>query len=266
MTALFAIAAFAPLALSLALVAVLFSGMGIAVPTRSDRVALLALTWGSLRVVLGGMLVAVPPGLAIAVLLSELLTTRARRRLKPVAEVLAAVPTVVWGWFALAALSPALARLIPGLAPTSGLVATLAVGLMVLPTFVSLAEDALFAVPVSLREGAYALGADRWTTTWHVVFPAASWGLASAALLAVARAIGESMIVLLAAGGVASLSLDPRAPLLTLPAAIAQTGLQLGPGAPGARQVFVIGAFLLLLVVGLSATSQLLLRRGVIRR
>lgn len=266
MTALFALAALAPLALSLALLAVLGLGAWRWLDTPVQAAELLALAWGSLRVVVGAMIVAVPVGLAIAVLLSELLSARARRRLKPVVEIVAAVPTVVWGWFALAALSPALAVWIPGLGPTSGGVATLTVGLMVLPTFATLAEDALFAVPASYREGAYALGADRWTTTWHVVFPAASWGIASAALLAVARAVGESMIVLLAAGGVVSNHLDPREPLLTLSAAVAQIGLRLSPGAPGYQPVFVLGLVLLALVVTLSVVSQVLLRWGAARR
>ena len=219
-----------------------------------------------------------------------MVSTRARRRFKPVAEVLAAVPTVVWGWFALVALTPALSTIIPNLPPTSTLSATIAVGLMVLPTFLTLADDALFAVPTHLPDEAVfttmvknfvreklppALDALAGMLNKNRIFrdrtegsgvltkeEAINWSCSGP----VARASGESMIVLLAAGGIAQWGVDPRMPVLTLPAAIAQAGIRLGPDSEGSRApVFVIAVFLMLVVLTLSGASQALMRRGVVR-
>ncbi len=161
-------------------------------------------------------LVAIPLGLVVAIYLSEYAPRRVRAVLKPMLEVLAGVPTVVYGFFALTAITPTLQRLIPGVESYNALSAGLAVGIMCIPIVCSLSEDALQAVPRSLREGAYAVGSTRFDVSVKVVLPAALSGVVASFLLAIARAVGETMIVALAAGGMAQLTMDPRQSVQTI--------------------------------------------------
>lgn len=160
--------------------------------------------------------VAIPLGLIVAVYLSEYAPRRVRSLLKPVLEILAGVPTVVYGFFALTAITPLLQSFIPGVESYNALSAGLAVGIMTLPIVCSLSEDALQAVPRSLREGAYAVGSTRFDVSVKVVLPAALSGVVASFLLAIARAVGETMIVALAAGGMAQLTADPRESVQTI--------------------------------------------------
>lgn len=170
-------------------------------------------------------LVALPLGLGVAIYLSEYASVRARNTLKPILEVLAGVPTVVYGFFALTVITPALRFLHEGFEVYNAASAGIAVGIMCLPIVTALSEDALRAVPRSLREGAYAVGASSFHVSVQVVVPAAFSGVMAAFLLAVARAIGETMIVALAAGGLAHLTADPRQPAQTMTAYMVQVFL-----------------------------------------
>lgn len=180
------------------------------------RFGVLPLIAGTLLVTLVAMVVALPLGLVTAIYLSEYAPRRLRAIVKPALEILAGIPTVVFGFFALEVITPGLQLLNPlfepgsRIGPFNALSAGLAVGIMCIPIVSSLSEDALRAVPDSLREGAYGLGATRLEVTLAVVLPAALSGVVAAFLLAVARAVGETMIVALAAGGRAVMTLDPR--------------------------------------------------------
>lgn len=209
------------------------------------------------------MLVAVPVGLGAAVYLSEYAAPRARRVLKPVLEVLAGIPTVVFGYFALTFITPAvLQRLLPGTGVFNALSASLAIGIMAVPLVASVSEDAMRAVPRALREGAYAMGATRRTVALRVVLPGALSGIAAAVILGLSRAIGETMIVAIAAGQMPNLSADPRAAMQTMTAYIVQISLGDTPyGSVEYRTIFAVGATLFLLTLGLNALSLGLVRR-----
>jgi len=168
------------------------------------------------------LLVAVPLGLLAAICLSEYAPRNVRAWLKPALEILAGVPTVVFGFFALLIVTPILRTFIPGLQTFNGLSAGLILGMALLPTIASLSEDAIFAVPQDLRQGSYALGATKRETVTDVVLPAALSGIVAAIILGVARAVGETMIVTLAAGQNPTLTLDPRVPIQTMTSFIVQ--------------------------------------------
>jgi phosphate transport system permease protein len=175
-----------------------------------------ALICGTLLVTAIAMSIALPLGLITAIYLSEYAPRRVRNVLKPVLEVLAGVPTVVYGFFALMTITPILQWLHSGFSVYNAASAGIAVGILCLPTVCSLAEDALQAVPRGLREAAYGLGATRFDVSVKVVVPAALSGIISAFLLAIARAVGETMIVALAAGSLAQATLDPRQQVQTM--------------------------------------------------
>lgn len=177
---------------------------------------------GTLLVTIVAMAVAVPFGYLTAIFLSEYAPRPVRAVLKPVLEVLAGIPTVVYGFFALTVITPLLQSLHGGFSIYNVASAGLAVGVMCLPIVSSLTEDALQSVPRSLREGAYALGSTKFDTTMRVVFPGALSGIIAATLLAVARAVGETMIVALAAGNLARLTFDPRGEAQTMTAYMVQ--------------------------------------------
>ncbi|MBI4951048.1 MAG: phosphate ABC transporter permease subunit PstC [Myxococcales bacterium] len=206
--------------------------------------------------------VALPLGLLAAIYLSELASDRVRRWVKPALELLAGVPTVVYGYFALSVITPGLQRFVPGLAGFNALGAGVAMGIMILPIIASLSEDALYAVPANLREGAYALGATKLGTVFRVIVPAAASGIGAAAILGVARAVGETMIVAIAAGQQPRLTLDPRVPVETMTAYIAQVSLGDTPhGTLEYRTIFAVGLALFLLTLALNVLSHRLRRR-----
>ena len=171
------------------------------------------------------ILTAVPLGIIIAVYLSEYASRGFRKTLKPALEVLAAVPTVVYGFFALTVVTPFLQTFIPGLGSFNALSAGLVMGIMIIPVISSLSEDALYAVPKSLREASYGMGATRFQTSFKVVVPAASSGIMVSVILGIARAIGETMVVAIAAGQQPNLTLDPREAVETITAYIVQVSL-----------------------------------------
>jgi phosphate transport system permease protein len=208
------------------------------------------------------VVVAVPAGLVAAVYLSELAPSNVRKVLKPVLEILAGVPTVVYGYFALTFVTPMLQLVVPGLAGFNGLGAGVVMGVMILPVVASLSEDAVYAVPVNLREGAYALGATKLAIVFRVVLPAAWSGIAAALVLGISRAIGETMIVAIAAGQQPRLTLDPRVPVETMTAYIVQVSLGDTPsGTLEYRTIFAVGLALFAVTLVLNVLSFRLRRK-----
>lgn len=186
---------------------------------------ILPLLTGTFLTTLIAISVAVPFGLVIAIYLSEYADKNFRKVIKPVLEILAAVPTVVYGFFALTVVTPFLQTFIPGLGTFNALSAGLVMGIMIIPVISSLSEDALAAVPKSLREASFGMGATRFQTSFSVVVPAASSGILVSIILGIARAIGETMIVAIAAGQQPTLTLDPRESVETITAYIVQVSL-----------------------------------------
>src|SRR5690606_10992018 len=180
---------------------------------------------GTLLTMFIALLNAVPLGLIIAIYLSEYADKRLRNAVKPALEVLAAVPTVVYGFFALTVVTPFLQHFIPGLGSFNALSAGLVMGIMIIPVISSMSEDALNAVPKSLREASYGMGATKFQTAFRVVVPAASSGILVSIILGIARAIGETMIVAIAAGQQPTLTFDPREAVETITAYIVQVSL-----------------------------------------
>lgn len=222
----------------------------------------LPLVSGTLLTSAIAMAVALPAGLLIAVYLSEYAPARLRRVLKPVLEILAGVPTVVYGYFALLFVTPLLQKFIPGLSSFNALSPGIVMGIMILPLVASLSEDALRSVPNGLREGAYALGATRLQAALRVILPAAFSGISAAAILAVSRAIGETMIVAVAAGQQPRLTLDPTVPVQTMTAFIVQ--MSLGDTAAGTleyRTIFAVGMLLFVSTFLLNLVSNWLRQR-----
>lgn len=207
------------------------------------------------------LLVAIPVGTIVAIYLSEYAGTRTREWLKPTLELLSAVPTVVFGYFALLAVTPLLQKLYPPLNGFNMLSAGVVMGIMIIPYVSSLAEDAMHSVPMALREGAYALGANRLTTAVRVVVPAALSGIGAAYVLAVSRAIGETMIVAIAAGQQPRFTFDPTQGAATLTAYIVQVCLGDAPhGSIAYRSIFAAGATLFLLNFGFNMIAHYLRR------
>ncbi|MDN5858419.1 MAG: phosphate ABC transporter permease subunit PstC [Pseudonocardia sp.] len=208
------------------------------------------------------LVVAVPLGLGIAMFLSEYASARVRKIVKPVLELLAGIPTVVYGFLALTAITPILQPLlgIPNI--FSILTAGLVMGFMIVPTVASLSEDAMSAVPLSLREGSHALAANTMTTTLRVVFPAALSGIIAAVVLGLSRAVGETMILAVAGGNIAQLTGDPRDQAQTMTAFIAQIASGDAPqGSPVYYSLFAVGALLFGITLIINMISIRLVRR-----
>jgi phosphate transport system permease protein len=228
----------------------------------NQRFGVLPLVVGTLLVSSIAMLVALPMGLLSAIYLSEYAPAQVRRVAKPVLEILAGVPTVVYGYFALTFVTPWLQTLIPGLAGFNALSPGIVMGLMILPLISSLSEDAMRAVPRGLREGAYALGATRMQTSLTVVVPAAFSGITAASILAVSRAIGETMIVAIAAGQQPRLTANPLVPIETMTAYIVQVSLGDTPqGTLEYRTIFAVGMLLFVMTFTLNLMSTWLRER-----
>ena len=228
----------------------------------NPRFGVLPLVAGTALVSSIAMLVALPMGLLSAIYLSEYADPRVRRTIKPVLEILAGVPTVVYGYFALLFVTPLLQRFIPGLAGFNALGPGIVMGIMILPLVSSLAEDAMQAVPRGLREGSYALGATKMQTSLRVVVPAALSGITAAFILAASRAIGETMIVAIAAGQQPRLTWNPMVPIETMTAYIVQVSMGDTPqGTLEYRTIFAVGMLLFLSTFVLNLASAWLRER-----
>ncbi|MFN3308771.1 MAG: phosphate ABC transporter permease subunit PstC, partial [Anaerolineales bacterium] len=217
---------------------------------------------GTVLVAGGAMFVALPLGLLAAVYMSEYASSRARSILKPFLEILAGIPTVVYGYFALLFVTPILKSIFPQTQSFNGLSASIVMGFMILPTVASISEDALSAVPRALREAAYALGATKAEVATQVVIPAALSGIAAAFILAISRAIGETMIVAIAAGQQPKMTLNPLESIETMTAYIVQVSLGDTPHQSIAYQtIFAVGVLLFLMTLVMNIVSYFFTKR-----
>ena len=234
---------------------------------RSGEYGLATIVSGTLVIAVIAMLVATPLGLGAAIYLAEYASPRARGWLKPILEILATIPSVVLGFFALTVLSPALIQNVcPGNTPVFTMAsAGVAVGILIMPLVASISEDAMYAVPDSLREASYGLGASKRTTSIRIVVPAAVSGIVASLIVAFSRAVGETMIVSLAAGGVggAVFSLNPCLPGQTMTGAM--TVIAIGSDAVGGgvafQSLFFVGLLLFFTTLVLNLISESFVRR-----
>jgi len=221
-----------------------------------------ALLSGTVLVTVISAVVALPVGLASAIYISEYATDWVRQILKPGLELLAGVPTVVYGYFALTFVTPLLQTIIPGLGVYNALSGGIVVGIMIIPMVASLSEDALQAVPDSLGEAAYALGATKFETVLSVNVPAAFSGIMASFILAVSRAIGETMIVTLAAGATPKMTLDPTQSIQTMTAFIVQVSKGDTPqGTIVYQSIFAVGLVLFLITLAMNILANRITRR-----
>ncbi|MEM9818341.1 MAG: phosphate ABC transporter permease subunit PstC [Cyanobacteria bacterium P01_D01_bin.6] len=209
-----------------------------------------------------GLIIAIPLGLLSAICLSEYAPRQLRKVLKPALELLAGVPTVVFGYFALLLVTPSLRSFIPDMSIFNALSAGIVLGFAILPTIASLSEDAIFAVPSSLRQGSYALGSTKRETIIGVVLPAALSGIVASIILGVARAVGETMIVTLAAGQSPTLTLDPRVSVQTMTSFIVQVTKGDAPyGTIEFKTLFAVGMTLFVITLILNIFSFWFVRK-----
>jgi phosphate transport system permease protein len=226
------------------------------------RYGIMPLVAGTLTVTGVAILVAIPVGTIIAIYLSEFAPHRLRETVKPILELLGAVPTVVYGYFALLMVTPLLQQVWPELPGFNMLSAGLVIGLMIVPYVASVSEDAMRAVPKYMREGSYAMGATKMQTALRVVVPGAFSGLAAAYILGISRAVGETMVVAIAAGMMANLTFNPTEPAATITAYIVQVSLgDLPHDSIGYQSIFAAGLVLMLMTLVLNVIGFFLTRR-----
>jgi phosphate transport system permease protein len=226
------------------------------------RYGIMPLVAGTLTVTGVALLVAIPLGTIVAIYLSEFAPHRLRETVKPILELLGAVPTVVYGYFALLMVTPLLQKIIPGLPGFNMLSAGLVIGLMIVPYVASVGEDAMRAVPRYMREGSYAMGATKLQTALRVVVPGAFSGLAAAYILGISRAVGETMVVAIAAGMQPNLTFNPTEPAATITAFIVQVSLgDLPHDSIGYQSIFAAGLVLMLITLVFNVIGFFLTRR-----
>jgi len=223
---------------------------------------ILPLLSGTVLVSAIAIAVALPLGLLTAVYLSEYASPRVRETVKPMLEILAGIPTVVYGYFALLFVTPLLKKFIPGLSGFNALSPGIVMGIMILPLVSSLSEDAMAAVPIELREASYGLGATKFQTAFRVVIPAAASGISSSVILAISRAIGETMIVAIASGQQPRLTLNPLVPIETITAYIVQVSLGDTPaGTIEYKTIYAVGMTLFIVTFIFNSLSTWLSTR-----
>ena len=229
----------------------------------NPQFGILVLASGTLLTTLIAIAVALPVGLLAAIFLSEYASPRLRSWLKPALEILAGVPTIVYGYFALTFVTPLLRETIfPNMTIFNALSAGLVMGVMIIPTIASVSEDAIHAVPRSLREGAYALGATQRETATRIVLPAALSGIVAATILGISRAVGETMIVAVAAGNLAQLATNPLESVQTMTAFIVQVASGDTPtGSLTYNTIFAVGSTLFVMTLILNIVSYIFVRR-----
>ncbi len=228
-------------------------------PTR-DQFGILPMIVGSLWVTMGALVIGVPLGLAVAVFTTEFAPSAVSAALRPAIQLLAGIPSVIYGFIGLAILVPLIRESLggPGLSILAG---AIILGIMILPTIISISEDAIRAVPKSYRDGALALGATHWQTVWRVVLPAAKSGILAGIVLGMGRAVGETMAVIMVVGNALAM---PRSILDAATTLTSNIGLEMGYAAGKHRQaLFATGVVLFTLIMILNATTSLLIRRRV---
>lgn len=229
---------------------------------RVPQFGVLPLVVGTLWIMVGSGLVAIPLGLLVGIYLSEYAPLKVRRILKPVLELLAGVPSVVFGFFALTLITPLLRSVFPGMEPSNAAAGAIVVGFMTLPMVASLCEDALASVPKQLREASYGLGATKAETTLRIVLPAATSGVVAAFILALSRAVGETMAVTLAAGASPRMTLNPGESIMTMTAQIVNFSKgDLSRGQIEYQTIFAIGITLFAVTLGMNLLAQRIVRR-----
>ncbi|WP_420449708.1 phosphate ABC transporter permease subunit PstC [Candidatus Palauibacter sp.] len=218
---------------------------------------ILPLVNGTLLVAAGAALIALPVGLATAIYLSEFASIRTKRTVKPALEILAGIPTVVYGYFAVILVTPILRSFFPSAGVFNAASAAIVLGIMILPMVSSLSEDALSAVPDALREAAYGVGATPYEVATRIVVPAGLPGIAASFVLAISRAIAETIVVTLAAGATPGMTLDLLQSVQTMTAYIVQVSLgDAPPGSVEYRTLFAVGLLLFLITLALNLLSQ----------
>jgi phosphate transport system permease protein len=228
----------------------------------NPRYGILPLVTGTLVTSAVALLVALPLGTIIAIYLSEYASVRVREVLKPILELLSAVPTVVFGYFSLLFVTPLLQKVFPTLPGFNMLSAGMVIGIMIIPYVSSLSEDAIKAVPTHIREGSYAMGATRLQTALRVLVPAAFSGIASAYVLGFSRAVGETMVVAIAAGTQPNLTLNPMEGAATITAYIVQVSLgDLPHGSVAYQSIFAAGMALMCMTLVFNIGGYLLRKR-----
>ena len=218
---------------------------------------ILPLIWGTLIITVGSALIAIPVGTATAIYLSEYASSRVRSVVKPTLEILAGIPTIVYGFFALSFITPQIQRVFPETGTFNAAAGAIVVGVMIIPMVSSLSEDAMSAVPDSLREAAYGLGATEYEVSTQVVVPASISGVLASYVLAVSRAIGETMAVTLAAGMSPNITTNPLEPIQTMTAYMVQVGISdVSVGSIGYQSLFAVGMTLFVLTLGMNVFSM----------
>lgn len=227
----------------------------------------LPLVFGTFIVAIGAGLISLPVGLLSAIYLSEYAQPKVRKVVKPVLEILSGIPSIVYGFFALTTITPILQKIIPSTNIYNAASASIAIGIMTIPLVASLSEDAMTAVPDTYRQGAYALGATKLEVVVRVVLPAAISGVIASFILAVSRAVGETMIVALAAGSRPSMSINPLQSVQTLTGFIAQASMGDNPfGTLPYYALYAVGFLLFLLTLLMNILSRKIVRRQEVRR
>jgi phosphate transport system permease protein len=229
----------------------------------NPQFGVLPLVGGTLMITLISMCVSVPLGLMSAIYLSEYAPTRVRDILKPALEILAGIPTIVYGFFAVTFIRPEILKpIFQSIGPFSALAAGIAVGIMTIPLVASLSEDSMRAVPRTLREGGYAMGATKLEVSWQIVVPAAFSGIVASFILAMSRAVGETMIVALAAGSRAQLSANPLEPMQTMTGFVIQAfSGDIVVGSLPYLSLFAVGLLLFFITLALNFLSQWVVSR-----
>ena len=226
------------------------------------KFGVLPLVAGTLLITVGAAFISIPVGLCSAIYLSEYSNPKVRKVLKPALEILAGIPSIVYGYFALTSITPVLQRLIPSTQIFNALSGSIAVGIMTIPLVSSLSEDALRAVPDSLRHGSYALGSTKMETSLKVVVPAAISGISASFVLAISRAIGETMIVTIASGARPQFTFNPLESVQTMTAFIVQASQGDNPhGTVGFYALFAVGLLLFLITLVMNIFSHLIVTK-----
>ncbi|BAE85906.1 phosphate ABC transporter membrane protein 1 (PhoT family) [Desulfitobacterium sp. LBE] len=232
-------------------------------PLRKDpSFGILPLLCGTIMTTIIAMLVAVPIGLAAAIFLSQFATDKIRKVLKPLMEILAGIPTIVYGFFAYSFVTPLLMNIIPSLQAKNVLSPGIVMGIMIIPMVASLSEDAMNSVPEIIREGSLGLGATKLETTFKVIIPGAISGIMASIVLAISRAIGETMIVTIASGSSKNFTLDITQSMQTMTAYIVEfTSGDAGSGTLGYYSLYAVGLILFIFTLGINLLAQYISRK-----
>ncbi len=224
---------------------------------RPRSYGIIPLVWGTLMIVVGSAVIALPIGVLTAIYLSEYADRQVRKVVKPTLEVLAGIPTIVYGFFAISFITPQIQRVYPDMGTFNALSGAIVVGIMIIPMVSSLSEDAMTAVPDSLRNAGYGLGATKFEVSTQIVFPAAISGILASFVLAISRAIGETMAVTLAAGMQPNITFNPFEEIQTMTAYMVQVGISdVSIGSIGYQSLFAVGLVLFVMTLAMNILSQ----------